>query len=210
MATFFQGFIVSFGLIVSIGAQNAFILKQAILKQHIFWVVFICFACDIILMGVGVLGLGTLLSQSSLATLLLSLCGAIFLLAYGSRSFISAYRGNYELMSVEKNKQTSLKKTILITFAITLLNPHVYIDTIVIVGGIGSTLSFDQKVFFLLGALACSFTWFFGLGYGAGFLTPYFKKKRTWQILDILTGFFMYFIAGSLFIYSAKLSGQIF
>lgn len=205
MDSFLHGFVVCFGLIVSIGAQNAFLLKQGLLKQHIFWIATICFVCDVLLMGIGVLGLGTLISQSPLISLILALVGAVFLFTYGSRSFISAYRGTTQLLAEQNNLNTNLKKTVLITLAITLLNPHVYIDTVVIVGGIGGTLSFEQKIGFLSGALLCSFLWFFGLGYGAGMLSNYFKKRRTWQILDSITGMIMYAIAFSLLIYAFNL-----
>lgn len=205
MDSFLHGFVVCFGLIVSIGAQNAFLLKQGLLKQHVFWIATICFVCDVLLMGVGVLGLGTLISQSPLISLILALIGALFLFTYGSRSFISAYRGTTQLLAEQNNLNTGLKKAVLITLAITLLNPHVYIDTIVIVGGIGGTLNLEQKIGFLSGALLCSFLWFFGLGYGAGMLSNYFKKRRTWQILDSITGVIMYAIAFSLLIYAFNL-----
>lgn len=210
MDTFLHGFVVCFGLIVSIGAQNAFLLKQGILKQHVFWIAFICFFCDVVLMTLGVLGLGSLIAQSPLASLLLAIIGALFLLTYGSRSFVSAYRGTSQLLAMQDGQKGSLKKSVMITLAITLLNPHVYIDTVVIVGGIGGTLSFDEKMQFLLGALVCSFIWFFGVGYGAGLLSRYFEKRRTWQILDTVTGLIMYGIAISLIFYSIGLSRQIF
>lgn len=205
MDSFLHGLVVCFGLIVSIGAQNAFLLKQGILKQHVFWIAFICFFCDVILMGLGILGLGSLIAQSPLVSLLLALIGAIFLFTYGSRSFISAYRGTTQLLTDPNTQQSSLKKAILVTLAITLLNPHVYIDTVVIVGGIGGTLSFEQKIQFLTGALLCSCLWFFGLGYGAGMLSRYFEKRRTWQILDTITGLIMYAIALSLVFYAINL-----
>ncbi|MFW9298657.1 LysE/ArgO family amino acid transporter [Glaesserella parasuis] len=205
MESFLHGFVVCFGLIVSIGAQNAFLLKQGILKQHVFGVALLCFLCDVALMSIGVLGLGSLISQSPTASLLLALFGAIFLFTYGSRSFITAYQGSSQLLAQQGQAKSSLKKVIAITLAITLLNPHVYIDTVVIVGGIGGTLSFTEKIHFLLGALICSFLWFFGVGYGAGLLSPYFEKRRTWQILDFVTGLIMYGIAFSLIVYAVKL-----
>lgn len=210
MDSFLHGFVVCFGLIVSIGAQNAFLLKQGILKQHVFWIALICFVCDVLLMGVGILGLGSLIAQSPISSLILALIGAIFLFTYGSRSFIAAYHGSSQLLMQQDKTKSSLKKAVLVTLAITLLNPHVYIDTVVIVGGIGGTLSFEQKIQFLIGALICSFLWFFGVGYGAGLLSPYFEKRRTWQILDSITGLIMYGIALSLLTYAWVISGQIF
>ncbi len=205
MDSFLHGFIVCFGLIVSIGAQNAFLLKQGILKQHVFWIALICFVCDVLLMGIGVLRLGSLIAQSQLSSFILAVIGALFLFTYGSRSFIAAYQGSSQLLMQSDKSKSSLKKAVLVTLAITLLNPHVYIDTVVIVGGIGGTLSFDQKIQFLMGALICSFLWFFGIGYGAGLLSPYFEKRRTWQILDSITGLIMYGIAFSLLIYAISI-----
>ncbi|HGO5814367.1 TPA: LysE/ArgO family amino acid transporter [Mannheimia haemolytica] len=209
MDIFIQGFIVCFGLIVSIGAQNAFLLKQGILKQHVFWVALICFLGDVFLMTIGVLGLGSLISQMPVLSLAISLLGALFLFTYGSRSFISIFRSSEYLLAAGENA-SSLKRALMITFAITFLNPHVYIDTVVIVGSIGGKLDFDGKMLFLAGALLCSFLWFFGVGYGAGLLSPYFAKRRTWQILDAITGLIMYFIAFSLLIYAYQLIQQIF
>lgn len=201
MQTFLHGFVVCFGLIVSIGAQNAYLLKQGILKQHVFWTATLCFVCDVALMTLGVLGLGSVIAHSLWLSLILALCGALFLFSYGSRAFLAAYRAS-GFLEAQGNSQTSLKKAVMITLAITLLNPHVYIDTVVIIGSIGSTLTFEEKILFLIGALSCSFIWFYGLGYGAALLRRYFEKRRTWQILDSLTGMIMYLIAGSLIIYA--------
>lgn len=209
MDIFIQGFIVCFGLIVSIGAQNAFLLKQGILKQHVFWIALICFLGDVFLMTIGVLGLGTIISELPILSLAISLLGAIFLLTYGSRSFISVFKST-EYLTASGENASSLKKALMITFAITFLNPHVYIDTVVIVGSIGGKLSFDGKMYFLAGALICSFLWFFGVGYGARLLSPYFAKRGTWQILDAVTGLIMYFIAFSLIVYAYQLIVQIF
>lgn len=209
METFVQGFIVCFGLIVSIGAQNAFLLKQGILKQHVFWVALICFFGDVFLMSIGVLGLGTIVANLPVLSLIIALLGAIFLFTYGSRSFISVFKSSESLEASSENA-TSLKKALMITFAITFLNPHVYIDTVVILGAAGGKLDFDGKMAFLAGTLSCSFLWFFGVGYGAGLLSPYFEKRRTWQILDFITGVIMYAIAISLTLYAFSLVKQIF
>ncbi|MEN2900563.1 Arginine exporter protein ArgO [Mannheimia haemolytica] len=109
MDIFIQGFIVCFGLIVSIGAQNAFLLKQGILKQHIFWIALLCFLGDVFLMTIGVLGLGTLIAELPVVSFIISLLGAIFLLSYGSRSFISVFKSGEYLVASGENA-TSLKK----------------------------------------------------------------------------------------------------
>lgn len=206
---FVQGFAVCFGLIVSIGAQNAFLLKQGILKQHVLPVALLCFSGDVLLMTVGVLGLGAIITQLPVLSFVIALLGIVFLVSYGSRSFISVFKNNEVLKSGEHNR-LSLKKALMIAFAITFLNPHVYIDTVVILGAVGGKLDFSAKIQFLSGALSCSLIWFLGLGYGAGFLAPYFAKRRTWQILDFITGLIMYGIAFSLIIYAISLAKQLF
>lgn len=208
MEYFIQGLIVCFGLIVSIGAQNAFLLKQGILKQHVFPVAFICFLGDVFLMTVGVLGLGELISQLPIVSLVIAVLGAVFLFTYGSQSFLSMFRASGALTQ-STGGTSNLKRTLMVAIAITFLNPHVYIDTVVILGAIGGKLAFEQKIAFLLGALTCSFVWFFGVGYGAGFLAPYFAKRRVWQILDFITGLIMYAIAISLVIYAWGLIKQL-
>lgn len=208
MEYFIQGLVVCFGLIVSIGAQNAFLLKQGILKQHVFPVAFICFLGDVFLMTVGVLGLGELISQLPVVSLVIAILGAVFLFTYGSQSFLSMFKGSGALTQ-SSEKASNLKRVLMITFAITFLNPHVYIDTVVILGAIGGKLAFGEKIAFLLGALTCSFVWFFGVGYSAGFLAPYFAKRRVWQILDFITGLIMYAIAISLVIYAWGLIKQL-
>lgn len=194
LPTIIHGFLVSGSLIVAIGAQNAFVLKQGLLKQHVFWVCLLCFLCDFILLGIGVLGAGSVIAQSPTATIALSLFGALFLFVYGGRAFVGAYRGNQGL-SVDDTKCANLGKTIATTLALTLLNPHVYIDTVVLIGGITSALDMSQKYAFLLGALSASFLWFFGLGFGARLLVGLFAKPITWRILDILIGLIMWVIA---------------
>lgn len=209
MDIFLQGFAVCFGLIVSIGAQNAFLLKQGILKQHVFWVATLCFLGDVLLMTLGVLGLGLIIADKPLLSLMIAIAGACFLFTYGSRSFISVFKSNTTLTMSDEHT-TSLKKALIITFAITFLNPHVYIDTVVILGAAGGNLNFNDKMKFLAGALSCSAIWFYCIGYGAGFFAPYFKKRRTWQILDFITGLIMYAIAMSLVVYALNLIKQIF
>lgn len=202
----FHGFWVSFGLIVAIGAQNAHVLKQGLLKQHVFWVCLTCFLCDVVLISAGVLGLGTLIGQSKTALLSLAVIGVLFLFWYGLRAFKSARQGGANLMvsaeSDDGGSGKSIKQSVGITLALTLLNPHVYLDTLVLVGSIASSLSADQKQLFLMGSIGASGVWFFGLGYGARLLTPLFSKPKTWQVLDTLIGVVMWAIALGLIKYA--------
>ncbi|MCY7296307.1 LysE/ArgO family amino acid transporter [Alteromonas sp. a30] len=192
---FTKGFLVSGGLIMAIGTQNAFVLKQGLLKQHIGSVILICFLCDVLLISSGVLGLGYLLEKVPSLSQILAVLGAAFLLWYGFNAFKSAWRGTSHLALHENNTQKTRNQLIAMTLAITLLNPHVYLDTLVIVGGIGGTLSPIEKPWFLFGALVASSVWFVSLGYGSRMLTPLFAKPRTWQWLDAGIGIMMWWIA---------------
>lgn len=203
---FIQGFFVSFGLIVAIGAQNAYVLKQGLLKQHIFWVCLVCFLCDFVLLSLGVLGFGRLIDAYASIKLLLAVLGAIFLFWYGFRSLKSAYQGGSVLdIDLQDPTQKSPKTVVLTTLALTLLNPHVYLDTLVLVGTVASPLAIDQKSIFLSGALVASALWFFGLGFGARLLIGLFKKPLTWRLLDTLIGIVMFVIATKLLFYASTL-----
>lgn len=201
METILQGFLVSGGLIVAIGAQNAFVLKQGLLKQYTFWIALTCFLCDFILIGISVLGLGPLISASPIASLILATAGALFLFVYGLRAFKSAYQGNSILTPDNSGQKQTALQTVLLTLAVTLLNPHVYLDTVVIIGGIAGTLDTSAKLWFLTGAAGASALWFFALAYGAGLLVPLFRRPVIWRILDILIGIIMWLIAFSLIKY---------
>lgn len=205
MESFIQGFLICGGLIIAIGAQNAFVLKQGLMQRNILAVILTCFACDILLISFGVFGLGSFISESPTATIVLAFIGALFLLVYGARAFRSAYQGNTGL-TLESSQQTnSTLKAIVTTLAITLLNPHVYLDCVVIIGGIAGTLSMSEKGFFLAGALTTSLLWFFSLGYGAKLLIPAFKRPVTWRILDIFIGIVMWLISFNLVNYAYQL-----
>nr|WP_295973584.1 LysE family transporter [uncultured Bacillus sp.] len=191
-----RGALIAGSLIVAIGAQNAFVLKQGLLKNNIFWVSLTCFLCDLILMTIGVLGIGTIISSSTFATVTLAIAGGLFLAFYGVKSLRSAWLLSNS-MNINNDVETRPKihKTILLTLAITLLNPHVYLDTVVIIGGVAGTLTWDGKMHFLIGALMASFIWFFGLGYGSRWLIPLFKKPVAWRILDFGIGCLMIWLS---------------
>ena len=209
LQTLLTGFVVSGGLIIAIGAQNAFVLKQGLLKQHVFWVCLTCFLCDFSLIGLGVLGLGGIMERYPTLQLSLAVFGAVFLMLYGIRSFISSYKGGQALSEDDRPTPHSLQKTLAFTLAITLLNPHVYLDTLVLIGISASPLTLEQKYLFLIGAWSASALWFFGLGYGARLLIPYFKKSITWRLLDAGIGLVMWGIAVGLFRYAYQLFGQL-
>lgn len=205
-----KGFLVVASLIMAIGAQNAFVLKQGILKNHILAVIIVCFLCDVVLISLGVLGLGSLITQSPEVNFTLSVLGALFLFVYGCRAVRSAISGNNQLNLSENAAPQSLLKTVLLTLMITLLNPHVYIDTVVVIGSIGGTLGFEDKLLFLVGALFASLIWFFAIGYGAALFAPLFKKPITWRILDSIIALIMFAIAFSLCSYAIEIGRTLF
>ena len=202
MYIFIKGVMVSAALIVAIGAQNAFVLKQGLLKRHVFIVAAICFLCDFILMSFGVLGFGAVISHYPYITFVLAILGTLFLLTYTVKSFLSALKPSSLTVDELLNQKIPLGKTVLTTLAVTLLNPHVYLDTVVILGSVSATLLAGQKFLFLGGALTSSFTWFFCLAYGARFLLPLFRTPKTWKLLDCVMGFMMLWIAVGLIRYA--------
>ncbi|MFA5704258.1 MAG: LysE/ArgO family amino acid transporter [Advenella sp.] len=197
MTALLAGFLLSFSLIMAIGSQNAFILRQGLKAEHVFWVCLICAISDATLIGIGVAGFSMVLSQSSFWLTTIRYAGAAFLFFYGLMNFISAFKGQSSLNASQVNTPNSLKKTLLICLAFTWLNPHVYLDTLLLIGSV-STRYPGQGLNFFLGASLASLLFFFSLGYGARLLQPLFKRARAWQILDIGTGVIMWSIAISL------------
>ncbi len=200
LEVYLEGVLLSIGLIVAIGAQNAYVLKQGVQNNHIFWVATICFFCDFTLMALGILGIGSLVAKHESFQLLLASLGALYILIFAYQSFKAI--GKNEVMDTGYyGGKSSLKSVILGTLAITLLNPHVYLDTVVIIGGIAGTLEDQHKVAFLLGTLTASCVWFYSLGYGARLLAPIFKKPMTWRVLNFLIGCMMLFIGYQLIMF---------
>lgn len=196
MNGFFAGLSLGFSLILAIGSQNAFVLRQGLKKEYVFIVCLICSISDALLISLGVSGSSLIISKTPWIEPVARYGGAIFLLIYGTKSFWSAYSIKEGLLPSEK-KSTSLAVIIATCLAFTWLNPHVYLDTVVLLGSI-STQYIGQKIEFALGASIASFIFFFTLGYGARALTPIFKNPKTWKALDLLIGGIMWAIAFSL------------
>ena len=194
---YLKGFIVTFSLIVAIGAQNAYVLKLGLLKQYVLLAVFLCILFDTILITAGVYGLGFFVQGNQLLINIIAIIGIVFLTFYSFLSFKSAFK-NESLEIDGKTKTNPLKQVVGMLLVFTFLNPHTYLDTILLIGGIGANIENDLKIFFLLGAVSASALWFILLGFGARLLIPLFKKPVTWKILDISIGFIMLIIAYSL------------
>lgn len=196
MDTFIYGFSLGFSLILAIGAQNAFVLKQGLKSEHVFLVCSICALSDAILILVGVGGFHILVSEFPQLVAIARYGGALFLFVYGLLSFITAFRRRHSLKPVETTA-TSAVQAAATCLAFTWLNPHVYLDTVVLLGSVSS--QFKGQLFeFGSGAISASFVFFFGLGYGARLLRGFFASPRAWQILEILIGLVMWFIATKL------------
>ncbi|EAK0963049.1 amino acid transporter [Campylobacter upsaliensis] len=199
MTPLFKGFLLSLSLIVAIGAQNVFILRQALANHYIFIVCLLCFLCDVVLMCVGIFGVGEIFAKNQILALILAFCGVCFALYYAFLSLRAVFANSIKLQ-LAKEKLPSLKKVITLTLFVTLANPHVYLDTVFLVGSAALNFSFDEKILFALGALNASFLWFFSLGYGAKFLSFYIKPNFV-KIIDLFVCFIMCMVAYSLILY---------
>ncbi|MCK5069196.1 MAG: amino acid transporter [Desulfocapsa sp.] len=193
---FLQGFGVGGGLIIAIGAQNAFVLSQGIKKNYPLVIAAICILCDATLIAIGVGGVGTAVAANSLLSGIATWGGAIFLFWFGLNSLRSALKGG----TLESSEEVSipLKQIVMATFAITLLNPHVYFDTIVLLGSISGQFPEGERLIFGAGAITASIIWFLSLALGARLLSPVFKKQISWKILDMFVCLTMWGIALSL------------
>lgn len=190
------GFLLGLSLIVAIGAQNAFVLRQGLRREHVLPLVLTCAVSDAVLIGLGVGGFATMLSRIVWLDPLMRYAGAAFLLVYAIRSLRSAFAGGNALQT-EGQTTTSLQSALLTCLALTWLNPHVYLDTVVLLGSI-STRYAGQELAFALGAITASFVFFFSLGYGARLLAPLFAKPIAWRVLDGLIAVVMASIGVSL------------
>ncbi|MCV6575363.1 MAG: LysE/ArgO family amino acid transporter [Cohaesibacter sp.] len=190
------GFFLGASLIIAIGAQNAFVLRLGLQRQHVFAVALVCALSDALLILAGVAGMGALVKRYEIVLQLITWGGFAFLFVYGLQAFLRAMKKEH--MDAVKGEQMSLKKALLTVLAFTYLNPHVYLDTVVLVGGLSAQWQGAAQGAFAFGAVSASFVWFFSLGYGARILTPIFEKPIAWRVLDILIGCIMWLLALSL------------
>jgi L-lysine exporter family protein LysE/ArgO len=191
-----DGFLLGASLIIAIGAQNAFVLRQGLKREFVFIVCLICSLSDALLITAGVAGLGVLVQRSEWAILAVTVGGALFLFAYGLRAFLRAMRPGRLVASEER--AGTLGGAVGAALAFTFLNPHVYLDTVLLLGGLSVRYAGEARLSYGAGAALASFVWFFGLGYGARILTPLFADPRAWRVLDLGIGIVMWLIAGRL------------
>lgn len=201
LPAFTKGFALSAGLIVAIGAQNMFVLRQGLKREHVLPIVLFCALADASLIVAGVSGLGQVLALVPALSLLLSLGGAAFLAWYG----VSALRraAHPAALVVADQAGLTLGAALAGTAAFTFLNPHVYIDTVMLMGAVGASLPPGERPLFMAGAALASLSWFSGLGFGARFLTPLFARPAAWRVLDLCIGVVMLALSASLLVGAA-------
>ena len=199
MIPFLEGIALGASLIIAIGPQNAFVIQQGILRQHVFLAAFVCTFVDVVLIIVGAAGFGTLIAIiPSLKTYFLW-GGILFLMGYGTLSLISSFKHPRYEDSLGKNESgypTKNRKSIIITAAgFSLLNPHVYLDTVILLGGLAAQYEIPERNYFALGAIMASVVWFYGIGYGATLVAPWFESSRGKRILDLVIAMIMFVLA---------------
>jgi L-lysine exporter family protein LysE/ArgO len=187
LQVYVQGLALSLGLIVAIGAQNAFVLRQGLRREHVASVVTFCAVADALLIAAGVLGMAQALGRSPGLARAMALAGAVFLAVYGWRALRRA-RQSHQLRAAEGGEGLRWSAAVAQAAAFTLLNPHVYLDTVVLVGSIGAQQPQGLQSWFIAGASSASLLWFTALGFGARWLAPWFARPRAWQWLDALIG----------------------
>jgi L-lysine exporter family protein LysE/ArgO len=195
------GFAIGAGLIVAIGAQNAFVLRQGLRRDHIVAVVATCIVCDVTLIALGAIGFGSVVSRFPLVTAIAAWGGAAYLAVHGFLALRSAIHPGTLTGDGEQGARVSTTLAAVgATLAVSLLNPHVYLDTVVLLGSIGAQYSAQIRPWFAIGAACGSIVWFSGLGFGARLLAPLFGKPMAWRVLDLLIAGVMWWIAASLVI----------
>ncbi len=194
---FVQALFLSLGLIVAIGAQNAFVLRQGLRREHVGSVVMFCAVADAVLIAAGVLGMSQALANSPGIARALALAGAAFLAVYGWRALRRARRPQ-PLLVTGGNVSLTRSAALAQAAAFTLLNPHVYLDTVLLVGSIGAQQPAALRGWFVAGASTASLLWFGLLGFGARWLAPWFARPKAWQVLDALIGVTMWVLAALL------------
>lgn len=191
-----SGFSLGASLIIAIGAQNAFILRQGLLRQHVFIVCLICSLADAVLITAGMGGFGALVARSPALIEAITLGGAVFLAFYAVRAFLGALHPG-SLTAAQKGEDRLLP-AIGACLAFTFLNPHVYLDTVFLIGGLSAQYKPHARAAFAGGAVLASFTWFYALGYGARLLAPAFARPSSWRALDLAIAFVMAILAAGL------------
>ncbi len=196
MLTYLSGLGTGLSLIIAIGAQNAFVLRQGLVRRFVFPVVAICALSDLLLIALGVSGIGLVVQKFPAVLDVFRYAGALFLFGYGVSALMRSLKQSGGMEAASASGQT-LKSAVAACLAFTFLNPHVYLDTMILIGSIASSFG-EEKWCFAAGAGSASILWFAALGYGARLLTPVFKKPSAWKVLDFVIGITMIALAAML------------
>jgi L-lysine exporter family protein LysE/ArgO len=194
----FAGFALGGGLIVAIGAQNAFVIRQGVINAHVFWICLFCSLSDTVLIWAGTFGLGTVLQVLPWLLVVMQYGGAAFLIWYGVKAAKRVLKP--EALSETSKTASNLFVALATCAALTWLNPHVYLDTVVLVGSIANARPLGEQAPFALGASLASFSWFFAIGYGAKALRGPLSKPLVWRGIDALIALIMFWLAFKLVI----------
>ena len=195
LSAFFTGFILGFSLILAIGAQNSFVLRQGLMGRHVFAVALFCSFSDALLIFIGVAGISIFLNNYiNLISDWLFLFAAIWLACYGLLRLKDAIKGNSALV-IESASSNGLISTLSVLVVLTFANPHVYLDTVVLIGSVSQQFPGNAKFAYAIGASLASFVFFFSLAYGAKFFSPIMKKPIAWRVLDSFIAFVMFSLA---------------
>lgn len=196
MTAFLAGLSLGLSLILAIGAQNAFVLRQGLRRAHVLAVVLTCAVSDALLIALGVTSFAAISARMPLFAPVLVWAGAAFLIVYGGLRFWAAWKGGEHLDAAEAGGG-SLRAAVLTCLGLTWLNPHVYLDTVILVGSVSTDYGADASLFGA-GAITASFVFFFVLGYGARALAPVFARPVAWRVLDVVIGLVMWALAAKL------------
>ena len=195
---FIEGFLTGLGLLVAIGPQGAFVLRQGLLKKYVFIVPLFCSLSDVLLVGLGIGGFGKILTENRMLFYIAKWGGVLFLFYYGFCSFRLFFSSKRLLIKMSKARTTeSLKKTLLVLFALTFFNPLVYLDTVVLLGTLGARFEGEKRWLFAIGAMSSAFVWFFSLSYGARLLSPLFQSPKCQKMIEGIVGCIMWTVAVS-------------
>lgn len=201
---FISGLLTGASLLIAIGPQNAFVIKQGLMKNQVLVTALYCAIMDALLICLGVMGVGPIFTSNWVLMYIAGYGGAAFLYWYGYRAFKGAFK-NEQLRIDRSTEVPSLKKTFILLSVFTFLNPNVYLDTVILIGSISTQFCAPERPFYALGAITSSFIWFFSIAFGARLLSPLFENPKAWKVLDFIIGCIMWAIATSLLLNVDKL-----
>jgi len=190
--SYLNGLLVAFGLIMAIGTQNAYVLAQSLRREHHLSVAVLCILCDVVLVAAGVFGLANVLAHNPTLLAVARWGGVVFLLWYGVKALRRALSPQ-SLQEGDGNGQRSRRAVLLTALAVTLLNPHVYLDTVLLIGSLGAQQT--EPSAYVAGAASASLLWFSTLAIGAAWLAPWLARPATWRLLDLMVAVMMFSVA---------------